>query len=70
MNSITTIITKLFRSKTLILGWLTFITGLLGYLVADQWIAQYPEVTAVLLSVLGVLQVVLRWLTKLPLSEK
>ena len=70
MPSISTIVTKLFKSKGLIVGWLTFVTGLLGYLVADQWISQYPEVVAVLVSVLGALQVVVRWLTVLPLSEK
>lgn len=70
MPSLSTIITKVFKSKALILGWLTFIVGLLSYLVSDQWIANYPEVVAILVSVLGALQVVVRWLTVLPLSDK
>jgi hypothetical protein len=70
MQNIMLIFTKLLKSKTLILGWLVFVTGLFSYLVNDQWIAQYPEVIAVLSMVVGLLTNVSRLLTKLPLSLK
>lgn len=70
MQNLTLLISKLFKSKTLILGWLTFVVGLLSFLVSDQWIAQYPQAVAIMLTVLGVLQAVVRLITKLPLSEK
>ena len=68
--SIFEVVTKLFKSKALIIGWLTFVFGLLNYLSADPLISKYPEFVSVAISVSGVLQVIVRWLTTLPLSDK
>ena len=70
MSSVWTIVSKVFQSKTLIVGWLTFAVGIISYLGNDAWIAQYPGFVAALLASLGILQNVLRWLTVLPLSDK
>lgn len=70
MSSVWDIVGKLFKSKTLIVNWLTFVVGLGTYLTNDQLIAQYPGTTAAIVSAIAAINVVLRWLTVLPLSEK
>lgn len=69
-DTITQVVTKVFKSKTLILGWTTVIAGALGYVAGHDFIAQYPELVAVLVSVIGALQVVIRAFTFLPLDLK
>lgn len=64
------VLSKTFSSKTLVVSWLTFIAGVLGYVVGQDLIAQYPAAVAVLTSVIGVVNMAVRAFTYLPLSEK
>lgn len=58
------------KSKTLIVGWITFAAGLLSFLTGSDFIQQYPELTSALVAVSGVVTMVLRWVTTLPLELK
>lgn len=69
-NTITQIVTKAFKSKALILGWLNVAAGVVGLLAGHEFIQQYPEAVAVFVAVSGVLQTVIRAVTFIPLSEK
>ena len=69
-STISQIVTKIFKSKTLILGWTTVIVGALGYVAGHDFIKHYPDLVAVLVSVIGGLNIVLRALTFLPLDLK
>lgn len=64
------IVTYALRSRTLIVAWMTFFAGLLGYLAGDEFIAQNPAVVAFLTSALGFVNLVLRYVTTVPLEEK
>lgn len=70
MGSILQIITKLFQSKTLILNWITLIVGVLAAVSGSEIIKDYPDVAAGILSAVGALNLVLRYLTTLPLAAK
>lgn len=63
-------LTKLAKSKTIIVNVLLVAAGVLGYLSGDQVIAQHPEWAAAFVSAAGVVNVILRVVTKLPISEK
>lgn len=64
------VLVKAFKSKTLIVGWLTLIASTLTLWSGSEVVAQYPQVVAGLGAALGVVTLVLRYLTVLPLSEK
>jgi hypothetical protein len=61
---------QLLKSKTVIVNTLTVAVGVLGYLAGHDVIAQNPEVVAALLSAVGVVNVLLRIVTVVPISEK
>lgn len=69
-NFVTTVVTKAFKSKTLIVAYLTLIASTLQLWSGSDLIAQYPQVIAVIGTVLGAVQLVLRYATTLPLSDK
>ena len=69
-ETISQIVTKAFKSKTLILAWTTFALGLVGFVSGQEVIQAHPQVVAVLVTVAGVLQMVVRAVTFIPLSEK
>jgi NAD/NADP transhydrogenase beta subunit len=58
------------KSKTVIVNTLTVAVGVLGYLAGHDVIAQNPEVVAALVSVVGVVNVLLRLVTIVPVSAK
>lgn len=64
------VVTKIFKSKTLILNWLTFIAALLGFAVGQDVIADHPQVVAVITSIVAALNIVIRGFTYLPLEQK
>jgi len=70
MGSIWDIVGKLFRSKTLIVNWGALVAATLTLWTNSELVTQYPEVVAALGAVLAGVNIVLRWLTTLPLSEK
>lgn len=61
---------QLAKSKTIIVNVLMVAAGVIGYLAGDQVIAQHPEVVAALVSAAGVVNVVLRLVTSVPVSSK
>lgn len=61
---------KLIKSKTIIVNSLVVIAGTLTYLSNDQIIAQNPDIVAAMVTAIGVINVALRFVTKIPLSEK
>lgn len=61
---------KLLKSKTVIVNTATVAVGVLGYLAGHDVIAQNPEIAAALLSAVGVLNVLLRIVTVVPISAK
>lgn len=61
---------KMAKSKTVIVNTLTVVVGALGYVAGHEVIAQHPELVAGLVSAVGVLNVVLRLVTSVPISEK
>ncbi len=67
---LTTIFTKASKSKTLIVGWVTFAAGLLSFLTGSEFILQYPELASALIAASGVVAMVLRFVTTLPLELK
>lgn len=69
-DTLTLVVTKVFKSKTLILNWLVFAVAILGFAVGHDAIAAYPEVVAVLGAVIASLNVVIRAFTFLPLEQK
>jgi hypothetical protein len=69
-DTISQVVTKIFKSKTLILGWVTVAAGALGYVAGHDFIQQYPNFVAVLVSVIGALNLVIRTVTFLPLDLK
>jgi NAD/NADP transhydrogenase beta subunit len=63
-------LSQLLKSKTVIVNTLTVAVGVLGYLAGHDVIAQNPEVVAALVSVVGVVNVLLRLVTIVPVSAK
>lgn len=64
------VLTKAFKSKTLIVGWLTLVASTLSLWSGSEVIVQYPQVVSAIGAVLGVVTLVLRYATTLPLSDK
>lgn len=64
------VLSKAFKSKTLIVGWLTLIASTITLWQGSAVIAEYPQVVGALGAVLGVITLVLRYATTLPLSDK
>jgi hypothetical protein len=67
---VTTVLTKLFASKTLIVNVGALIAGTITLWLNSPVITEYPRVVAILGTILAAVNVVLRYLTTLPLSEK
>lgn len=64
------VLSKAFKSKTLIVGWLTLIASTLTLWSGSEVIAQYPNAVAGLGAALGLVTLLLRYVTVLPLSDK
>ena len=69
-KSIVDLITKLLRSKTVVFNVLMLTAGLMTYLLNSDIIAQYPDVTAGLVSAAAAINVVLRFVTATSLFGK
>lgn len=52
-----------FQSKTVWLGILTLILSILTFIQGEEWISQYPQVVAIIGTVIGVLTIILRFFT-------
>ena len=61
---------KMAKSKTIIVNSLTVVVGTLGYLAGNEVIAQHPEVVSALVAAVGALNVFLRLVTSIPISQK
>lgn len=61
---------QMLKSKTLIVNSLMVIGGVLGYLAGHEVIAAHPDWVAGLVAFSGVVNVILRFLTTLPVWEK
>jgi hypothetical protein len=58
------------KSKTVIINSLTVAVGVLGYLAGNDVIAAHPDWVAALVSIVGIVNVALRFVTFLPISAK
>lgn len=58
----------IWQSKTFWLGLLGTIAGTLEYLGGSQFVQQYPQVAAGIMTVVGVLTIILRIFTTVPVS--
>lgn len=70
MTKITQIVTKIFKSKTLIVNWAALAAGTIALWQASPALAEYPEVVAALGTALAAVNIVLRFVTKIPLDDK
>jgi len=70
MKDIALIFTKIFKSRTLIVNWGTLIAATLTLWTGSELVAQYPAVATTLGSVLAGVNIVLRYVTVKPLSER
>lgn len=61
---------KMMKSKTIIINALTVVVGVMGYLAGNEVIAANPELVAGLVTAMGVVNVVLRLVTSVPVSSK
>ena len=61
---------KLLKSKTIIVNTLVVVAGTMTYLSGNEVIAQNPDIVAALVTAIGVINVALRFVTKIPVSEK
>lgn len=57
-----------FQSKVVWLGILTFIISLLSFLQGEELIKQYPEVISILGIIIGVLTIIVRYMTDQPME--
>lgn len=64
------LITKLLKSKTIVFNVLMLTAGLMTYLLNSEIIAQYPDITAGLVSAAAAINVVLRFVTATSLFGK
>lgn len=55
-------------SKTMIVAMLTTLAGVLGLLIGEEWIQEYPQVVAVGTIVLGIITGIIRVLTTSPVT--
>jgi hypothetical protein len=63
-------LSKLLKSKTVIVNSLMVAAGVLGYLAGNDVIVQHPDWVAALVAAAGAVNVVLRLVTVVPISEK
>lgn len=61
---------KLFKSKTIIVNVLTLSLAVLAAFKGSNLIAAYPEIAASITAAIAAINVVLRFLTTMPLSMK
>ncbi len=61
---------RLMKSKTIIVNSLVVVAGTLTYWSGNEVIAQNPDVVAAMVTAIGVINVALRFVTSIPLSEK
>lgn len=61
---------RLMKSKTIIVNSLVVVAGTLTYWSGNEVIAQNPDVVAAMVTAIGVINVALRFVTGIPLSEK
>lgn len=64
------VVTKVFKSKTLIVNWAAFVAATFTLWIDTDLIQQYPEVVGILTSVLAAVNLVLRAVTNKPLGAK
>jgi hypothetical protein len=70
MTKLYQIVTKVFKSKTLIVNWAALIAGTLALWQASPAIAEYPEIVAAIGTALAGINILLRFVTKIPLEDK
>lgn len=70
MGSIWDIVGKVFKSKTLIVNWAALVAATLTLWTNSELVAQYPDIAGALVAALAGVNLVLRWVTTLPLSDK
>lgn len=70
MGSIWDIVGKVFKSKTLIVNWAALVAATLTVWTQSDLITSHPDVLGYMISALAGINIVMRWLTTLPLSEK
>ena len=70
LSTILGVIGQLAKSKTVVLAWLTFAIGLLGYVAGQDVIKENPAVVAFIVSVIGALQFLVRLFTSVPVGAK
>lgn len=70
LSKIYLVVTKLLKSKTLVVNWAALVAATLTLWTNSEVIAQYPEVVAAMGSVLAGVNIVLRFLTKDSLESK
>lgn len=59
-----------YLSKTIWLNAITLLVGVLGYLIGHETVQDYPALVSVFVAVQGGLNVLLRFVTVLPVSTK
>ena len=57
-----------YLSRTFWLGAITLIVSLLTFFQGEAWIVAYPQIVAAIGSAIGVLTIVLRFLTSTPIT--
>lgn len=55
---------KFYESKTVWLGILTLIVSVLTFMQGEEWVTQYPKIVSAVGTAIGVLTIVLRYLTE------
>jgi len=63
-------LSQLLKSKTVIVNTLMVAVGVIGYLAGHDVIATHPDWVAALVSIGGVVNVILRIITVVPVSAK
>lgn len=61
---------SIWTSKTFWVNAVTFLVALVTLVAGQDWVANYPQVVAILGMVSGVLNVILRSITSVPVSFK
>jgi hypothetical protein len=70
MQTVLNIVTAVFKSKTLIVNYLALIAGTLTLWADSSVLSEHPQVVAGIATALAAINVVLRYVTVLPVSEK
>ncbi len=70
MSGIWDIVGKIFKSKTLIVNWAALVAATLTLWTNSELVQQYPDIAGALVAALAGVNIVLRWLTSLPLNER